>query len=237
MNDSTALNLINSAQKGDRLAREELIKQYKPFIQKASFNVCKRPLSWENDDELSIALIAFNDAINSYNPDKGASFFNFARGLISQRLIDYFRKEARHQHQPLSGFNAEEEMEISLVECARDRENHQLQTEQEELAETMLELDRRLGEFGTSLDELADICPRHRDAREKLVRVARVLCSDLNLVDTLRKNKRLSAKELARAAKVSKRILENGRKYIIALAVIMTEERFSALKHFAGLDE
>jgi len=237
LNDSIALNLVNLAQKGDRQAREELIKQYKPFILKTSFNVCRRRLSWENDDELSIAIIAFNDAINFYNPARGASFLTFSRRLISQRLIDYFRSEARHKHQPLSSFNADEEMEISLVECAQARENQQLQTEQEELAQTMLELEQRLGEYGTSLNELADICPRHRDAREKLVRVAEVLCSNKSLLEILRKNKRLPAKELSREARVSKRILENGRKYIIALVVIITEERFATLKHFAGLDE
>ncbi|MBM7854609.1 RNA polymerase sigma factor [Desulfohalotomaculum tongense] len=237
MNDSTALNLINLAQKGDCRAREKLIKLYKPFIQKTSFNVCRRYLSWENDDELSIALIAFNEAISSYNHVKGASFFTFAYGLISQRLIDYFRSEVKHKHRPLSSFNAGEEMELSLVECAQAWENYRLQIEREELVQTILELDQRLSEYGTSLDELADICPKHRDAREKLVRVAKVLCSNVKLLHTLRKNKRLPAKELARVAKVSKRVLENGRKYIIALVVIMSEERFSVLKDFTGLGE
>jgi len=48
-----------SAKSGDTLVREELIRSHKVFIAKVSSKICNRYLTWDNDDELSIALLAF----------------------------------------------------------------------------------------------------------------------------------------------------------------------------------
>ncbi|MDA8235910.1 RNA polymerase sigma-I factor [Desulfotomaculum nigrificans] len=232
----TVLQLVTLAQQGDDQVREELIYQCKPFIQKVCFHICKRNLTWENDDELSIALLAFNEAINSYSSEKTASFQTFARQIIHQRLVDFFRREGRHQHLPFSSFSEEEETELSLAECSQSLENYKLKTEQEELAEMMIEFEQRLQEFGTSLEELADVCPKHRDTREKLLQVARILTDNETMLASFHKTKRIPAKDLEESAKVSRRVLENGRKYIVALVIILSEARFSAFKSFAGLD-
>ena len=55
--------------KGNVLIREEFIQNHKPFIVKVSSELCKRYLTWGHDEELSIALVAFNEAIDSYKPD------------------------------------------------------------------------------------------------------------------------------------------------------------------------
>lgn len=237
LNELTTTELVKLAQKGDQHAREKLIIKSKPFIFNTSCSICKRELHWDNDDELSIALIAFNEAINAYNPEKGASFFTFARRVISQRLIDYFRLESRNQHLPLNYSYEEEDNEYNLIENKQALEKHQQKTEQDELAEMMREFEQRLSEYGTSLDELAEVCPNHRDTREKLLYVATVLKNNDELLKFFLRNKRLPAKDLARMAKVSKRVLENGRKYIIALVLILTDQRFYDLKVFAGLND
>lgn len=224
--NTTIQRLVKDAQKGDHTAREKLLIQYKPFIHKTSCDICKRGLNWANDDELSIAMIAFNEAIDSYKPNRGANFITFARRVISQRLIDYFRREKRHLHVSLSA------SESPLVENSLAIKDHRAKIEKEEKAQMMLDFEARLNDFGTSLDELADICPKHRDTREKLAQVAQILCCDQELLDTLLKTKRIPAKKLSRAAKVSKRVLENGRKYILALVIIISEERFKELKTY-----
>lgn len=50
----------------------------------------------EQDDEFSIVMIAFHEAIQSYSRTRG-SFLHYASILIKNRLIDYHRKESRHQ--------------------------------------------------------------------------------------------------------------------------------------------
>ena len=74
--------------------RSDLICRYKPFILRAVNHICKRPIGWD-DDEASIGLIAFNEAIDRYWPDMGKSFDNFAYMVIRTRLIDEFRRAGK----------------------------------------------------------------------------------------------------------------------------------------------
>lgn len=53
---------VQRIQQGDERKREELITSQKIFIFKYTCFICKKTLSWQNDDELSIALIAFGEA-------------------------------------------------------------------------------------------------------------------------------------------------------------------------------
>lgn len=59
--------------------------------------VCKRYIDQEQDDEFSIGLIAFNEAIDSFHEGKGSSFFTFARLVISRKVIDYIRQQKHHR--------------------------------------------------------------------------------------------------------------------------------------------
>lgn len=235
MNDENLMQLIILSQEGNKEARETLIQYYKLFIQRVAVGICKRKLTWENSDELSIALAAFDEAINAYNPVKGAGFLSFSRKIISQRLIDYFRSENRHLHLSTDG-GWDEEQELSAIEITGSLKEYQRIIEQRDLTETMMEFDRCLADYGTSIDELATVCPKHRDTRETLVNVAGILCKDKNLLAYFRQNKRLPAGELSKLALVSRRVLENGRKYIIALTLIMSEKQFRQLRSFVELD-
>lgn len=80
----------DSIQKAD-----ELIRSYIPFIRKEASKFLSGVCT-EQDDEFSIAMIAFHEAIQSYSRTRG-SFLHYASILIKNRLIDYHRKESRHQ--------------------------------------------------------------------------------------------------------------------------------------------
>ena len=85
---------VELIQKGDTTLQNELIKSYKPFIAKTVSSVCKRYI-YESDDEFSIGMIAFNEAIEKFNTEKGSSLLSFAEVLIKRRVIDYIRKNAK----------------------------------------------------------------------------------------------------------------------------------------------
>ena len=80
-------------QQGDTTLQNELIHSYKPFIAKTVSSVCKRYIH-ESDDEFSIGLIAFNEAIQKYTPEKGNSLISFSEVLIKRRVIDYIRLQS-----------------------------------------------------------------------------------------------------------------------------------------------
>ena len=56
--------------------RNIFIEENKSFIYLATYKVCKRALDWNNDDELSISLIAFNHACETYEQTKG-NFYSY----------------------------------------------------------------------------------------------------------------------------------------------------------------
>lgn len=78
------------AQNDDNL-RNLLISEYRNFfISCAKKTVCR--FIKAGSDEISVAMIAFDEAITKYDSSKG-SFLNFAYIIIRNRLIDYMRKE------------------------------------------------------------------------------------------------------------------------------------------------
>nr|WP_066639032.1 RNA polymerase sigma-I factor [Desulfolucanica intricata] len=226
--------VLRSAQKGDPRAREALIKSHKDFIAKISSGVCRRFLSWDNDDELSVALLAFNEAIDRFDQREGAAFHSFARRVIKNRLIDYFRKEAKHRHISLSPMEADDE-EFSRYDVEYSCEQFHMSEKQEILAEVVANYIEVLRQYGVTLDDLVKVSPKHRDRKDTLTKVARRLSAEPELIKYLKKFKCLPLKELKSLTGVSRRTLENGRKYIIALVLILSEPGFYPLKSFIQL--
>lgn len=231
------LELVERYQAGNQTALDELVRQQRPFIYKTTKRICKRDVDWDKDDELSIALIAFHEAVKRYVPGKGANFFTFAHKVIQQRLIDYFRKEERHHHLPINAGKDEEEVEVSKIERDKAIDDHLRRQEQQEMAATLAEFEECLMEFGISMEDLVDASPKHRDTRENLLDIARIISLEADLLSSLKEKRRLPVKEVMKRVEVSRKVLENGRKYLIALIIIITEREFASLKDFGGIKD
>ena len=83
--------------KTDNREADELISDYMPFIKAETAKFINRSPE-QSDDELSIAMFAFYEAIRSYSKLRG-SFLKFAALQIKNRLIDYYRKEKKEYRQ------------------------------------------------------------------------------------------------------------------------------------------
>lgn len=234
MNEQALEQALKSARKGDLLAREELIKSHRDFIARVSSRACNRFLSWDNDDELSIALLAFDEAIDKYRPGEGATFHSFAQRVIRSRLVDYFRKESRHRHMSLSPMDPGDE-ELSRHDLESSCQRYHEGEKQAVFAEVVEDYMRELGQYGVTLDDLVKVSPKHRDSKETLLRVAQRLCSEPVLLEHLKKCRLLPVKELESMTGASRRVLEKGRKYLIAIVIILSDPRFYPLKSFARL--
>src|SRR5690554_430015 len=115
-------DLVAAAQAGDARAREQILYDYRPFFLRVASNSCRKYLVLGRDDEASIAMIAFNEAIDSYNSDGGASFLSFAELVIKRRLVDYFRRQSKRSEEiPLSSFESEEH-EDSVIQKIESKE-------------------------------------------------------------------------------------------------------------------
>ena len=81
------------AAKNDLQKADDLIRDYIPFI-RSEASRCTSRLCTEQDDEYSIAMIAFHEAILGYERNRG-TFLSYASMLIRSRIIDFQRKESR----------------------------------------------------------------------------------------------------------------------------------------------
>lgn len=231
--DSTVQNKIIQAQKGDMPSRETLIEQYRPFIIRVACHVSKRRISW-NDDESSIGLIAFNEAIDRFQPDQGKTFDSYAYQIISNRLIDEFRRKRKTfgTHLILDG---DDEFELTTAEIASSLEAYEREETANELAAELMRYDEVLQQYGISLEELEDCSPSHQDTRLQLIRIAKSFMQQPSLVEHLVKTKQLPLKEMIKFVDVSKKTLERNRKYLISLILIYSFDEFNRIRHTVSL--
>ncbi|HBW37392.1 RNA polymerase sigma-I factor [Desulfosporosinus sp. BICA1-9] len=236
MPELTIQQTLLLAKEGNELIREEFIQNHKPFIIKISSNICKRYLTWGHDDELSIALVAFNEAIDSFKPNDGASFYGFAKTVITRRLIDYFRKESKHQVLSLTPLEADKN-DLYDYDSASSFELYKEEEQKNDFAETIKNYTILLVEYGITLEDLVEVSPKHSDSKATLWRVAQELCAHPNLLKHLTKTKLLPLKELELLTGVKRKVLERGRKYLIATALILSDPELESLKSFTQIDQ
>lgn len=221
---SQITELVIKAQQGDARVREQILQDYRPFYLRVASGTCKKYLVLGRDDEASIAMIAFNEAIDSYNVDGGASFFSFAEIVIKRRMVDHFRRQSKRTDEiPLSSFEREEQ-EDSVLQKIESKEAQtvlQIQEETEERREEIFRLDQLLSHYGIRFSDLVKVSPKHQDARDRALQVAKVLAGDPALLAYLTTKKSLPLKELEERVEVSRKTLERQRKYIISLTLIL----------------
>lgn len=224
--------------KEDAQAREVFLANHRSFIYQIASAFCKRTLSWNQDDELSIALIAFNHAISVYDPARGAPFLTFSRKVIQNRITDFLRKEGRHKHLSLEPLQTGEGSVPSQGELQAAWLNYTQEVVNRERSEEIRQYQNCLQEFGLSFSDLVTVSPKHRDTRENLMRAAMVLCADAAMQQSLLRKKQLPMKELALASGINLKTLERGRKYIIAVALVLSRgEEFLHLRSYIKFPE
>jgi RNA polymerase sigma factor len=231
--DSTVQNRIIQAQKGDIPSRERLIEEYRPFIIRVACHVSKRRISW-NDDEASIGLIAFNEAIDRFHANQGKSFDSYAYQIIANRLIDEFRRKRKtfNTHLVLDG---DDEFELTAAEIASSMEAYEREETSNELASELMTYDEVLQQYGISLEELEECSPSHQDTRMQLIQIAKSFMRHPALIEHLVKTKQLPLKEMLKFVEVSKKTLERNRKYLISLILIYSFDEFSRIRHTVSL--
>lgn len=217
----------NNAQK-----RNELIEQYKPFIYFTASNICKRSLQWENDEELSVALLAFNEALDAYDADK-AGLEGFAKLVIQRRLIDYFRKEHKHRNLSLDlDLNDNSE---ALWEAEAAIANYYLKNEQQERINAINCYNLYLQKFDITFAELADYSPKHTDTRNKLINAAVRICEEEGMVTGIMSKKRLPVLQISILTSLSRKMIKTWRKYLIALIIVFQHEELSIIREFINI--
>lgn len=211
--------------------RNNFIEENKKFIYKAAYNVCKRNLTWENDDELSIALIAFNNACESYNETKG-DFYSYSRVIIKNALIDYFRKNA---NAPFVVFDTEEDEQLNFIDHKISLERYDIDTENAMRAEEIAQFTKELKEYKLDFSTLVDSSPSHCDTRNTLLNLAFTCSRTESILNYIRTRKLLPIKEITLITGANKKLLDKWRRYILALILIMSSSEYPYIKSYLNI--
>lgn len=225
-------------QQGNRTLLNEIIENYKPFIAKTVSSVCKRYI-YETDDEFSIGLIAFNEAIEKYSPEKGSSLLSFSEVLIKRRVIDYIRKQSKSQHvsMDLTYSSLEEESPGMVIVNELSLEDFRKKSDADLRKDEIVQFQTLLASFDLSFRDLVENSPKHSDARTNAIMVAKVLVENSELKNSLLEKKRLPIKELEKMVDVSRKTIERNRKYIIAIALILSSDYLYMKDYLKGVLE
>lgn len=210
-------------QQGDEALLNNIIDSYKPFIAKTVSSVCKRYIH-ETDDEFSIGLIAFNEAIVKYLPERGKSLLSFAEVLIKRRVIDYIRKQTKNVHISFdfSSGTQEDEAPGTIIVNELSFEEYKKKTEEQMRKDEIMRFQELLQSFDLSLSDLVENSPKHADARKNAILTAKLIADSPQLKELLYEKGRLPIKQLEEMAIVSRKTIERNRKYIIAIALILS---------------
>ena len=217
--------MLRRARQGDREARDALLRDFMPFILRVASQVGGRYIRPGEDEEVSVGLLAFNEAIDAYVPERGV-FLSFAQTVITRRLIDHYRRRRKEPAVPLSELESDEGAEHArptVLDLAATSAWQRREEDEARRAE-IGELSSALAAFGIRLNDLPKYCPRHRDARERAIKVAEALAGDRDMAQQLLTTGVLPLTALAKATGATRKTLERHRRYIITAALIFVHE-------------
>lgn len=209
------------AAKADSLAADELVRQYLPFIKSETAKRIHRFPREGEDDELSIAMMAFHEAVLAYEKHRGA-FLKFAARAIRNRIIDFQRSEQRHRgHLRLDSAEGDDDRELAekLDTGADPIGDH---TERTAAREEIAHFALGLSEFGLSLTDIADNCPRQARTLTACHRALAWAKTQPELLEQTVRTKKLPITQLAAMTGVERKTLERHRKYMMALLLAYT---------------
>lgn len=228
-------DMIVSAQQGDKAVQNHLLKAYQPFIAKCVSEVCKRYIDPMRDDEFSIGLSGFNEAILSYSPERGSSFLSFAKLVVKRKVIDYIRYIQKWPASVSLDETYDVEKMENPIEIIAVKKAYQQDQDTWYRRDEIIEFKEKLREFKLTLTELTEASPKHKDARDSAVRTARILFEDPKLREYVHQKKKLPMKDLVKKVDVSKKTLERNRKFIIAIFIVLSEDYMYLKDYLKGV--
>ena len=218
-NEHQIIHVVYAA-KDDMQKADELIRNYIPFI-RSEASKCISRLCTEQDDEFSIAMIAFHEAILGYERSRGA-FFNYAAMLIRSRIIDYQRKETRHKGAISIYTETGDDDQTVMDKLADQRDYFEESANREAAKQEIEELSAVMAQFGVSFSDVADNGPKQERTLDACASAIRYAAENKHLLDELLKTKKLPMAQLVLGSGVERKTLERHRKYILAMLLIQT---------------
>jgi RNA polymerase sigma factor len=207
--------------KTDKSYTDIFLKEYEVFILKTAKNVIGKYVT-KNDDQWSVSLSAFHEAIEAYTYEKG-SFLSFSELVIKRRLFDYIKKQSKHF--------CEIAINPHMFESDSDEEDVNLKQEvmskvaikQDNDAKLEIEaISQILEGYGFSFFDLVSVSPKAKKTKSACAKAILYITNNTILLNEIKNTKLLPIKILEKNLNLPRKIIERHRKYIIAGSEIIS---------------
>jgi hypothetical protein len=203
--------------KNNQLYENTFIKQQEGFILQAAYKATGHYIT-KSDDQWSISLSAFHEAVRSYSMEKGA-FLSFAQLIIKRRLFDEYKRQAKHRCEvsfnPCSlendadGNEEDVVLKREIMAVVVSNQDNPAKLEIEALADI-------LKEYGFSFADLVKVSPKSAKTKTLCAKAIAYMVNHTELCRDMTQSKELPLKIIVNNLKLPRKTLERHRKYIIA---------------------
>ncbi len=205
-------------------ARDMMIQKYMPFIIKCVSDFTGSYVQIGDSDELSIGLMAFNEAIDRYDVQRGL-FLSYAKWMITSRLKTHVEKNKTNAQ-------AMETRDLDHIQSANTLNEFQKKNAlEDEIATWKAELLK----FRITFKDLLENNPKHRDSRERTYKIAKQVSEHESIVTVMFEKYRLPIQKIHVALKASVKVLERNRIFITSVIIIFVKE-LGAIKRWIMRD-
>ncbi|MCY6370200.1 sigma-70 family RNA polymerase sigma factor [Clostridium ganghwense] len=211
--------------------RDKFIEDNKKFIYNTAYKVCKKSLDWKNDDELSIALISFNKACDSYSDNRG-NFFSYASILIRNSLIDFFRKS---KNTPYLVFDTKDDDGIDHIDYKSSMNQYDIDCENRKRAEEIALFSGELKKYKLDFSSLVKSSPSHIDTRNQLLNLALICSKNDAILEYIRNKHLLPVSQIVLLTNAKKKYIEKWRRYILTLILILSSSDYPHIKSYLNI--
>jgi RNA polymerase sigma factor len=200
---------------------EEFISEYEVFILHTAHKGAGQYIT-KRDDQWSVALSAFHEAVRAYDFGKGA-FLPFAETVIKRRLYDHARKEKRHDCEVLiDSYTIESDAEGEDTSVKYEVMTKTAENQEQDARLEIQMISETLDDYGITFMELASVSPKAGKTKAVCKDAVRFLVENPMLLNEMRRTRTLPLKIIEKNKSLPRKVLERHRKYIIAGAEIIS---------------
>lgn len=208
--------VLESKENKDKL--NDLLEAYKPFIASCTQKVSGKFLQYGIDDELSIAMMAFVQAVKRYLPENG-DFLKFAGIIIRNKVIDYYRGQKKHASNLIYLKTDDTETE-DVLDIKASMEAFEEEKLKEERLSEIAALKEKLKNYNISFWELENAAPKNKHTRKVCKDVIYLVMNNPILLNEVLHNKSLPLSQIEKKLGINRKKFERHRKYILTVLII-----------------
>lgn len=217
--------------KKDNNKINDFIDDYKPFIIAYCNKSLKRYIDINNDDEYSIALMAFYEAIKGYNIDKG-SFLSYAQRVVKLRLIDYYRKNKKILMEKVIEYEGDNNDKLI---SNKSIENYKLEDISYLRRLEIEDFTNELIKYNITFKDLIKASPKWKSTRIQYNKILNYIIKNGEAIEEIIKNNRIPTTIIEENVQVPRKTIERSRRYIISVLIILLGD-YQYIKEYINLE-